>query len=190
MSSLSDVDAKLPLSHVNVPPIAFSDEWFDRPKSTVCIGLRLVPDTDIQAARAQARRYANEAFPGLSGDNPHELVAWGDTYNDGLMGHILAFGMCDPNNALEFWEPFKAAPEEMTRRFLLPEGKKLVWDKWEAMRIATTPTQREATNEETATIAALLAEWAPRLGVVRTARARRLLGFVLDELESVRPKEG
>lgn len=185
MSAFASLAARKPPSFVLVPPDAFKDEWEDRPREKVAIGLRLVSHQDLQVARAQGRRRANEAFPNLDDEDGRELIFWSDAFNDALIAQIISAAICDPNDVHEMWEPFKAAPEDMCRMFLTSDGLRLLYDAWERMRISVDPTQREATNEEAALLPALLAERGEGLGRVRAMRARRLLAFVLDELESV-----
>lgn len=187
MSSFASLEARRPLGFVTVPPLAFTDEWENRPKAPVAIGLRLVAEADVFTARAQGRRRANEAFPNLS-ENPNELVMWVDAFNDAFLAHFLAIAMCDPNDATAFWEPFKAAPEDMTRRFVTSDGLRLIYDAWERMRIENDPTQREASDEEISGLTELLAERADLLGRPRAMRIRRLLAFCADELASVKPR--
>lgn len=187
MSSFSAIEARKASAFVVVPPNAFAAEWSGRPAEPVAVGLRLIPHRDLEGARAVARQSANEALPETNTDDPLEMQVWADAFHDRLLQHIVACGTCDPNDVTEAWSLFAAAPEDMVRQCLTTDGIRLIFDAWEQMRIASDPTQREATDAEVAGLPALLAERGERLAKVRLMRARRLLAFVLAELESVAP---
>jgi hypothetical protein len=188
LSAFKDVVPTKPPTFLPIPPNAFDQQWSDRPTETVAAGLRLVSDQDIQVARAQARRRANEAFPKLNANNPSEIIAWNDAFNDALMAHIIGYALCDPNDVNEGWDVIKAAPEDIPRLYMTSDGKKLVFDAYERMRIELDPTQREASDDEAELALALLLEHGDKLPRVQRMRVRRLLAFVLDELVKACPK--
>lgn len=183
MTAFSDAAAQLPHSFVVVPPSAFKSDWEDRPKDDLCVGLRLVSHQDIQVARAQARERAIQACPDLDIGDAIDLQTFTDAYNDALMAHLVSQATCDPNDVTAPWGLIQAAPEDMVREFMTSDGLKLIFDKWESMRISLDPTQREASDDEVAALATVLAEHGPSLSLVKRARVRRLLAFVLDELQ-------
>jgi hypothetical protein len=177
----SQVDRLPPPSFVLVPASAFTVEWEARPREEQAVGLRLVSQSDIETARAQARERAMEAVPDVT-DYSQDQQAWIDAFNDALMGHIVAMAMCDPNDVEKPWAVIKAAPEDIVRRFMTPGAIKHVYDAWERMRIGLDPVHPEATDEDIARLPALMAECDTKLSTVRAARVRRLLAFVLEEL--------
>lgn len=189
MSSFSAIETRKPPSFVVVPPNAFADEWSDRPSEKVAIGLRLIPQEDIDAARAQAAERANSMHKDvdlLEGDRFNAQL-WLDAYEDALMTWIVARAMCDPNDALSSWEPFRSAPEDMTRQYLTSSGVTFIFDAWEAMRISADPVHPEISVDETSELVELLKTHLPHAGRIQAARARRLLAFVHRELSSVIP---
>jgi len=182
MSVFSDVEANPPPGFDLVPPDAFKHDWEGRPREPVAVGLRLVSQTVLQAARAQAREAANQAIPDVCLDDPNEVQAWTDAFNDRLMSHVVSQAVCDPNDSLEPWSIVKMAPEDLVPLYLTAEGIKRIFDKWEHMKISLDPTQREATDEEIEVLLDVLREKEDRLSFVRRARIRRLLAYVHDEL--------
>lgn len=183
MPAFSEVAAQKPSAFVVVPPTAFRADWDARPRDKVAVGLRLISAADVETARAVARKTANDAHPDTNTSADHDLRLWADAYNDALLAHIVACGTCDPNDTMEPWPLVKAAPEDMVREYVTPDGLRLIYDAWERMRIASDPTQAEATDEDVARLPALLAERSESLGRVKRMRVRRLLAFVLSELE-------
>jgi hypothetical protein len=182
MTAFSAIAAVQPPSFVVVPVDAWRSDWEDRPKEELAAGLRLISHQDLQAARAQGSERAKQAFPDIDIENPLDLQAWADAYNDAILGHIVAMALCDPNDVSEPWEPIKAAPEDMVREFMTSDGLRLIYDAWERTRISVDPTQREATDEEIDTLPALMREKGTTLTRTTSSRARRLLAFILDEI--------
>lgn len=182
MTVWSANEASLPPGFVNIPPNAFRSDWEDRPRETMCAGLRLIAHQDLQVARAQARERALRAVPNADASKPHDLQAFIDAHNDALLAHIVSQALCDPNDVTSPWAPIKAAPEDMVREYFTSDGLKLVFDEWERVRLSLDPTRREATDEEVAALPALLDSRSPNLSALKRARMRRLLACVLDDL--------
>lgn len=181
--------ARKPPATLVVPPWVYSDTWYDRPKwsyDDVVIGLRTVSDGDIQVARSQAAILALQLHPRAK-DDEIERDLWIDAFNDAQMRNILARGTCDPNDVRVRCELWSAAPEEMIREALRPEGVGFIFDEWERMKIATNPTQRVAGLDELVMVAASFEEnFQPLFAkdAARASRVRKLLAFILDELAS------
>lgn len=185
MATLSQVAAARvkPADTVIVPVTAFAPTWERRPKSDVCIGLRLVPHSDLEDGRGRAAKKATERHQDANqGDVKFQV--WADAYHDELIRWIVARGTCDPNDVSKPWPGWSAAPESIVRDALTAEGAGMIFDRWEQMRIASDPSVPPITTEE---IGALLDELVGgALEVLPSAsatRVRRLLRFCLDELQ-------
>lgn len=182
MTVFSAVEAHPPPGFVLVPPNAFRSDFPNRPTEPVAVGLRLVSQTDLQTARAQARETASQAIPDVKLDDPNDIQAWTDAYNDRLMSYIVSQATCDANDVLEPWSFVRMAPEDLVPLYLTADGIKLIFDKWEQVKISLDPTQREATDDEVDNLLDTLREREDGLSFVRRARIRRLLAYVHDEL--------
>lgn len=180
-----ETEAVKPPAFALVPASAFDSRWEERPTSTVAIGLRLIPIDDVKTARATAAKAANDAHPNVDPDDPVNWPLWVECYNDALMLWVVARGICDPADATSSWKPFEPAPEDMARDYLTPGGVRYLYDEWERMRIATDPTSPEITDDEIEGLPDLLAEKLPLAGRIRAARVKRLLAFVVRELEEL-----
>lgn len=187
MASFSEVETTLPPGNVVVPRDAFASTWIDRPEDEeVCIGLRLIPNTDIEDARIEAARHAAKLFP--NHEKSEETTAlFVASFNDAMIRWVIARGTCDPNNVHAPWKLWEAAPEDIVKEALTDLGAQLIFDAWERMRLALDIGIAVASDEDIA----LLADLAKRLPKLRTLsrareqRCRRLLRFVLEELETV-----
>src|SRR5579859_883072 len=111
---LSDVadPNRPPRKVVVVSPDAFADEWARKPTADVAIGLRLLSESDVQAARGEAAQQAVRWFADLEGECIDE-DARTDPFNDGLIRHALARACTDPNNQSIAW--FGEAAEDTVR---------------------------------------------------------------------------
>jgi len=191
MSTFSEQGRILPPSNVVVPPEAWSPHWGDRPEEDVCIGLRFVADGDLEDARVEAYRRAERLFP------DHEKTTAGTelfitSFQDGLVRWVIARGTCDPNNIGKAWEGWEAAPEDIAvEQALTDQGAQLIYDAWERMRIQANIGLPTATDADLLLLPELLKRL-PRMATVshtRALRLRRLLRFVLEELEDVGPEQ-
>ncbi len=187
MGAFSDVEMKRPPATVVVPATAFANTWVDRPEEDVCIGLRFVADADLEDARVEAYRRATGFFPNHERDQATTdlFVA---SFQDALVRWVIARGTCDPNDVHKPWEPWSAAPEDIVvEQALTDVGAQLIFDAWERMRIASDIGLACASDEDIALLPDLLARLPGLLAVSRprALRIRRLLRFVLEELETV-----
>lgn len=187
MPSFSEVEQQRPPSHVNVPPTAWASAWADRPLEEVCIGLRLVPDADLEDARIEAYRRAKGLVPDheKSAEATEVFIA---TFQDALVRWVIARGTCDPNDVYRPWETWADAAEDIAvEQALTDHGAQLIYDAWERMRLEANIGLAAASDADLALLPELLRRL-PRLAESsRTSelRLRRLLRFVLEELEEV-----
>ena len=189
MPAFSEVENRRPPGNVVVPPEAFASTWSDRPDEDVCIGLRFVADAELEDARVEAFKRATSLVP------DHAKSELGNqtflaSFQDALVRWIIARGTCDPNDVQKSWSAWSAAPEDIVVEQALTDlGAQLIFDAWERMRIAADIGMATATDEDIA----ILPDLARRLPALRLAsvarelRVRRLLRFVLEELESIAP---
>lgn len=191
MSTFSEQGKLLPPGTVVVPPAAWSSQWSDRPEEEVCIGLRFVPDADLEDARVEAYRRAAGLFPDHE-KSPETTELFITSFQDGLVRWVIARGTCDPNNLHNPWECWNAAPEDIAVEQALTDlGAQLIYDAWERMRIQANIALPTATDADLLLLPELLRRL-PRMAAVsrtRALRVRRLLRFVLEELEEVEAEE-
>jgi hypothetical protein len=188
MPSFSEVENRRPPGSIVVPPAAFADTWQERPDTDVCMGLRFVADEDLEDARVEAFKRASRLFPNHRA-NAEATELWSVSFQDALIRWIVARGTCDPNDVQRPWSVWGAAPEDIVQQALTDMGAQRIFDAWEQMRIAADIGLPEATDDDLALLPLLLARL-PTLAAIarpRALRVRRLLRFVLEELESVPP---
>jgi hypothetical protein len=187
MPAFSEVENLRPPSNVTVPPDAFSSTWTDRPDEPECIGLRFVPDQDLEDARIEAYKRAAGFFPDHE-KSPETTELFIASFQDALVRWVIARGTCDPNNVHKPWHAWAAAPEDIVvEQALTDNGAQLIYDAWERMRLASNIGLPVATDEDIALLPELLVRL-PAMALesrTRALRLRRLLRFVLEELESV-----
>jgi hypothetical protein len=187
MSTFSQLETQKPPAFVLVPPDAFASAWDGRPAEEVCIGLRFVPDSDLEDARVEALKRAERLVPDhrKSDEATEVFVA---SFQDTLVRWIIARGTCDPNDVTKPWEPWEAAPEDIcVEQALTDQGAHLIFDAWERMRIGANIGQVPATDGDLALLPELLGRL-PAVGAKsKTAelRLRRLLRFVLEQLQDI-----
>lgn len=191
MTTFSNIEHLRPPGFVVVPPSAWASTWEERPREEVCIGLRFIPEADLEDARVEAYKRAERLFPAhAESADARELFA--QSFNDALLRFIIARGTCDPNDVTQLWEPWSAAAEDIAvEQALTDKGAQLIFDTWEHMRLTGDIALPIASDEDIA----LLRELCVRLPVMaqqsraREQRCRRLLRFVLEELETIEPPQ-
>lgn len=174
-----------PPGFATAPPYAFKSTWEERPTSAVAIGLRLISVDEMQGARGVAADVANRAHPKVDINDPVNFPLWVECFNDALMLWIVSHAMCDPNDVGEPWKPFKAAPQDMAREYMTPDGVRLLYDHWEKMRVVSCPVMPEATADEITSVGDLIDEKLPHCDPIRGGRIRRLLGYLVEELHAI-----
>jgi len=186
MTTFSETEAGRPPGFVVVPPEAWATSWEERPREEVCLGLRFVPDADLEDARVEAFRRAEKLFPRFR-ETEEERVLFSASFNDTLLRWVISRGTCDPNDARSAWEGWSAAPEDIAVELALSDaGAQLIFDAWEKMRIEADIGLRAASDEDLSRLPELL-RFLPHLSRPAEQRARRLLRYVLEALEEFSP---
>lgn len=163
-----------PTGTMMLDPVAYAAEYARRPTEPVAIGVRLLSETDVQAARVGASVTAADMFPGSEGS-----VEATEAYNDALLRQIVARAATDPNDARQ---PFFPGDEEEVRDALTSDGCRAIFDELERIAIECSPLAPEAGEDD---IAALPELWKRNIGMVvgpSQRRLRRLLGHVMQAL--------
>lgn len=155
-------------------PSAYATDYVRRPDEPVSIGLRLLSEADLQAARAGATKCAVDLFPG-DGESDAAVLA----YNDALLREVVARAACDPNDARQ---PYFQGDEEEVREALTSDGCRAVWDELERLAIERSPLAPLADDAEIASLPAAWVRCAGMLSVTKQRQLRRLAGFVLRAL--------
>jgi hypothetical protein len=178
MSVFSDKNKgpKLPAHTLVIPPTSWAESWEERPTDEVAAGLRMLAEDDLQRARAHAVTKAKELHDDLDG----QIAA----FNDALMAFAVARSLCDPNDTTL---PFIPMAEDNLTLAFTTDGIRRCWDELERVRIEVSPLTPQATDLEIQALVELLNEGAALEALPAGAknRARKLLGFLLEELQSV-----
>ena len=169
---------------VVLPPIAFSDEWRDRPKTEVCVGLRRLSEQDEKVSMEQGRKIVFRDHM-REGKVVDEDMAW-ESYNQELMRYMMARAMCDVNDVSK---PFFEFAEDTIHVALTPEGLKLVWDRWWMLKL-TGPAAPVADDDALKRLGRILAkpEHMKRLGATEVV-VRKLLAEALAQFGELEVSE-
>lgn len=170
----SRVGERPPAATMLLEPTAYASDYQHRPDEPVAVGIRLLSEADVQAAKAAAARVAVDLYEDERLAEERDLA-----YNDALVREVVARVACDPNDARN---PFFPGDEEEVRLALTSDGCRAIYDEWEAQAVSRSPLQPVATEED---VAALPATWARAAGLLQgpeQRRMRRLLGAVLRAL--------
>lgn len=155
---------------------AFADSWPSRPKDGIAVGLRLLSAEDEQIARTQAARRSAEMEAGTSEEDRAA------TYNEELITWAVARAICDPND-VGAPHPILEFPEDQARQAFTSATLRALFDEIELLQITHSPVYVAASDADIDRLPGLLAGLA-KLPRGRAQRARRLLRFVIDELEA------
>ena len=168
---------------ITLDPSAFGDTWHRRPAKAISVGIRTIGVLDIADARSAAAQAALQRH-GEEGD-----IAAVEAYHDELMAWVVSRCTCDPDDVhleLPLWD---GMPQDSAKEGLTPAGMRTIFDAYERLTIEQDPSQVEATDDEIVRLPDVYAAAVAHLQGDRLARVRRLVRFVLDELESVTPDE-
>lgn len=169
--------ARQPARTLLLEPWVFADDWPSKPKSPVCVGLRLMSDGDKSKARAEAERMALELHP----NGGHNAI---DAYNDALVRQCAALGLCSPNDVEKPSEVFPFA-EDQLRMAVTSRGAQFIFDALLKYEVEISPLYPEASDEEFAElIGELGAGTLGAMGGEPGRTARRFLRYALDEIRA------
>lgn len=175
--------ARAPAMIVVLPPSAFADDWEGRPDEDVAVGLRLLSENDIQAARRIATDAAVKQYAEDGRIVDHD--AYIDAANDGLVREAIARAMCDPNDVTQP-HPLLPYAQDLVMYAFTSAGARFVWDELHRLTVAHSPLVRPAEDGDVEALAALLARGAlERLPPSKAIAARKLLASVLEDCSDV-----
>lgn len=166
---------------VNLSPNEFADEWKQKPRSDIAVGLRLLPSDEDQTAHRQAAKRAVEAHP-----KDHE--AQEAEYTRNLKSWAVARCLCDPNDVKKPHSFFPMA-EDTVPLALTESAITRIFDEIERHHVNSSPLFPEANDDEVAALAGLLAREDPFgfLPQVQADRCRRYAHFILSEFLDFEP---
>jgi hypothetical protein len=167
-------EVRAPGKLVTLRPGDFADEWRNKPKGDIVLGLRLIPAREEESARSVAAKAE------LAADTAEAAIV---AYNRAAMGWIVARSICDPNSVTKPHPAFPDAEDQIPDA-LTTSALARIFDAIEAYQVEASPIFREATDDECLDLCALLEgeEILPGLDPIKAARVRRFLAFALDEL--------
>lgn len=183
---LSQTKNDAPLRTIVFPRDGYSDNWGEKPHSDVAIGLRLLSESDIQCARAEASKQSAMWYEAREGEAVDEESRT-EAFNDSLIRFAVARGTCDPNNKSK---GFFDLAEETVRLALTSEGARFIWDEIIRLHIGTGVNIRAILPEDVAVLARLLQRGSiDLLPPAKKLEVRKLLTHCLDALLAVSPEE-
>lgn len=152
-------------------PWVFADEWDRKPSEPVCVGLRLMSESDKGKARAEAERIALEYHPN-GGEN------LGDAYVSALIRQVAALAICDPNDVTKPSEILPLA-EEQVRFALTSRGAEHIFEAYRRYEVETSAIETLADKDDVTELVATLG----KLDVEALQPSdRRLISYLLDRL--------
>jgi hypothetical protein len=161
-----------PARVVLVPPTAFADDYADRPAEPIAVGLRLLSETHVTGARAEASRQAVARYTDEEADvtDPRALD---EAYNDALLEHLVAAALCDPNSVTASHPLFPYAADQVPGAFS-PEGLRFLYDELARVHHEASPLVPAITSEGVVELVALLQtgayETQPRIAKLATGK--------------------
>lgn len=171
----------IPEGHVTLPLSSFATDYPSRPQAEIALGLRLVSDADIQTMRAEAAKFAIDMH------DDHEGRV--ESFNDAIMRWMIVRGTCDPNDTRLNASLFEGS-EENVRNALTSNAIRYLWDNIERFHLEKSPLVLEATDTDILGLVEYLKTPEVILGLMSPAlskRARKLLGFLLEEFREADP---
>ena len=154
-----------------------SEHWAtthrEKPVVPVKLGIRLLSENDIVYIKAIAKSKADK-----TPDDPR-------AYPNALVECSAAVAICNAEDASLAHDLFPC-PDEQLPVELKPETITAIWDELERLTIATSPVYPEANEVEIVAFVDALADGALEIlevaSPVRAVRARKLIRYLLDEL--------
>jgi hypothetical protein len=170
-----------PARVVLVPPTAFADDYADRPSEPIAVGLRLLSETHVTGARAEASKQAVARFTDDEADIADHR-GFDEAYNDALLEHLVAAAICDPNSVTAAHPLFPYAADQVPGAFS-PEGLRFLYDELARVHHEASPLVPPITADGVAELVALLQSGAyerqPRVAQLATGK---LLTHCLEQL--------
>lgn len=163
---------------VEMPASAWADTWAGKPAVAVKVGLRLIADGDIEDARETAARAAWRRHP-----EPRDEDARVESYNDALIRWVVGRAACRPDDVSRAFWPM---PEDEIPAQLTTAGVRLLYDRYEALKLETSPLGEEAGAEDLGRLGAILADpsLCAALAEELPRRDRRMLRICLDHIRA------
>lgn len=155
-----------------LPLWVFKDEWDGKPDAPVCVGLRLIGETDKMSARSLAVKTANELHP-EGGDD------WTDCFNDAVQLQLDALGICDPNDVSKPAEILPYAEDQAPNAFT-SKGAAFIFQAIQRYEVATSPIGALATADDLRRLTAMLRH--VDLATIGPAQSR-MIPFLIEMLE-------
>lgn len=163
---------------VDVPADAWADTWARKPLGGTKVGLRLIADSDIQDARETAAREAWRRHP----EGRDEDVRT-EAYNDALVRWVVGRAACRHDDVSKsFWQ----MPEDEVAVQLTSHGIRLLYDRYEELKLEKSVLGSEATAEDLSHLGALLSDPSLSAGLADelSRRDRRMLKICLDHIRA------
>jgi len=181
-SQAIQANTRKPPGFVLLEPSAFADDWQDKPRAAVAIGVTPLSETQTQIVKASAAKIARELYPESEQDDDDIVHA----YEDKLMTLAVARATTDANDASR---AYFACPDDDVPAALTSGAIRRLWDELERVTIATNPNMPEADEDDLAELPELLGH-VDGLTRARGIRLRKLLRFCVDELRAVKEAIG
>lgn len=179
MSVFSRVLERVPPRIIEIPVNAWADDWADKPNEPLKAGLRLLSESDIHVARANAAEKATAAHKDSAGRI--------EAFNDLLMAWAVACALTDPNDTLR---PYFESPHENVLLAFTSRGIRRIWEDLEVLHLEMSPLLDEAEDADVTALADMLAAGrVAELDEPKQARIRRLLTHLLDEITPPEPPD-
>jgi hypothetical protein len=176
-------ETRKPVRTVKIEPGDFADDWRNKPKSAVVVGLRLLSSNDEDTAKEQAYKSAQELGPDA---DPSAIT---EKFESTLKSYAVALALCDPNDVKSSHPAFPMAednvPEALTSNCITR-----LFDELERTQIEHSPLFGEIDEDSVRSLVAALSIDDPFDGIPdeEARRIRRYLQFVFDEILALGPE--
>ncbi len=167
---------KKPVSFVELPPALWADGRPSKPSAPVKVGLRLLPEAELDRCRTIA---ANHAW--REHQNPADEENRIDCFNSRLIGLLMAEATCHPESTDRRF--FETADVKIFLD-LTSDGIRFLWDHYEAFTVSHSPIAPEATDDELLALADTLVVGDAFAGIPleQERKVRRLLKAAIEAM--------
>lgn len=168
---------KKPVAFVELPPALWADGRPSKPSSPVKVGLRLLPEAELERCRTIAANHAWREHQN-EGDEANRI----DCFNSRLIGLLMAEATCHPESTDRRFFEFADAKIFLD---LTPDGIRYLWDHYEAFTVSHSPIAPEATDDELLALADAIVAGDVFVGMAleQERKVRRLLKAAIDALD-------